>query len=68
MSKKIHKDLYQHSVNLGIKSILTGNINKESIKRLLCPMDVSRYYELPAVIKEIGLKKVLKFLMFLRRS
>ncbi len=55
--KKYYKELYLHSLSLGFKSILKGFVNKESIKRILCPMDVSRYYELPAVIKSMTLKE-----------
>jgi hypothetical protein len=42
-------DLYFYSVFLGLKAIFRGKITKESIKRVLCPMDPSRYYELPRV-------------------
>lgn len=37
---------------MGLRSLLGGNVSKETIKRITCPMDPSRYYELPALVSE----------------
>ena len=50
-------DLYFYSVFLGLKAVFRGIITKESIKRILCPMDPARYYELPRVANALNLKK-----------
>jgi len=57
-----YKSLFWHSQLLGIKSILKGFLNKESLKRIVCPMDFSRYYELPVVLNNLRLKKNSKIL------
>ncbi len=57
-----YKSLFWHSQFLGIKSILKGFLNKESLKRIVCPMDFSRYYELPVVLNNLRLKKDSKIL------
>lgn len=49
-------DLYFFSIRLGIKAVLKGRITKESIKRVLCPMDPARYYELPRVANALNFK------------
>ena len=55
-------DLFFFSVKIGIRAILRGVITKESIKRVLCPLDVSRYYELPKVASSLKIKKGFKIL------
>ena len=49
-------DLYFYSIFLGFEAIGRGLITKESIKRILCPMDPSRFYELPRVGNAMELK------------
>jgi ubiquinone/menaquinone biosynthesis C-methylase UbiE len=56
LSKNTYKNLFVFSVKLGIKALSRGLITKESIKRIFCPLDVSRYYELPRVIRALKLK------------
>ncbi len=57
-----YKSLFWHSQIIGIKSILKGYVNKESLKRIVCPMDFSRYYELPVVLNSLRLNKGKKIL------
>lgn len=57
-----YKNLYYHSLKIGGQAILRGIITKESIKRILCPLDVSRYYEIPNVANALRLKDGLKIL------
>lgn len=42
-------NLYMYSLKIGFKAIGKGILTKESVKRILCPMDPDRYYELPRV-------------------
>jgi cyclopropane fatty-acyl-phospholipid synthase-like methyltransferase len=60
--KKSYNNLFWHSQYLGFKSLLRGFVNIESIKRIVCPMDISRYYELPIVLDNMRLKRDSKVL------
>lgn len=53
---KGYKELYLFSLRLGFSALLRGKINKESIKRIIYPLDIARYYELPVVLKHLKLK------------
>ena len=48
--------MYLYSINLGMKAIFEGKLNNETIKRVVCPMDPSRYYELATIVKNLKLK------------
>jgi len=51
-------DLYQYSLKIGVESLLNClrfPMNREGIKRLLIPMDVPRYFELPNTLQELSL-------------
>lgn len=52
-----YRDLFFFSVWLGLKAILSGKVTRESIRRILCPLDISRFYELPKVANGLKLKK-----------
>lgn len=53
-------DFYRYSLGLGFRYLagLPGHrtISKEGIKRLVSPMDIARYFEIPATIREIEAK------------
>jgi cyclopropane fatty-acyl-phospholipid synthase-like methyltransferase len=56
-------DLYIFSIKLGLNAIFKkGKITRESIKRILCPLDPSRYYELPRVANNLQLRNGSKIL------
>lgn len=48
------RNLFVYSVAMGIKALANGKFTKEVFKRILCPMDPSRYYEFPATLKAIS--------------
>lgn len=51
-------DLYRYSVRIGLKYLLNFfcfPVNREGIKRLLIPMDIPRYFELPNTLQELSL-------------
>lgn len=53
-------DLYKYSLKLGLRYISkVPKYHKEGLKRLLIPMDIARYFELPATANslEIGSKE-----------
>ncbi len=66
LTKKLNNvsylDLFIFSLKIGVNALLKGNVTKESIKRILCPLDVSRYYEIPKVINSLIIKKGMKVL------
>jgi len=62
MNKTTYFDLFRYSLEIGFESISRGIITLESIKRIVCPMDVSRYYELPVIANNLRLKKGSKIL------
>ncbi len=63
MNKITGKDLFNFSITIGIKSILLRKkITKEAIKRILCPLDPPRYYELPQIANSLLLKRGSKIL------
>ena len=58
------KALYVYSIKIGLAYLKNckGMILTEGIKRLIIPMDIFRYFELPLTINEISPKKGEKIL------
>ncbi len=56
MKKASYLNLFLFSAKIGFKAILSGKITKEAVKRILCPLDPARYYELPKVLNCLRLK------------
>ena len=50
-------DLYRYSLKLGLRYISKlPEYNKEGLKRLLIPMDIARYFELPATANALEIR------------
>ncbi len=49
---------YIYSINLGLRYYLSGNfrVSKEALKRIIIPMDIARYFEIPATFQHINPK------------
>ncbi len=49
---------YKYSILLGIRFFLKGNFkfSKEALKRIIIPMDIARYFEIPATFRYLDAK------------
>lgn len=54
---KLNSSIFIYSIRIGLTSLFKGLLTTEVIKRIICPMDVSRYYEFSAVISKLTLNK-----------
>ncbi len=56
-------DIYKYSIKIGLRWLCKfSKYNKEGLKRLLIPMDIARYFELPATANALEIKSAEKVL------